>query len=69
MRKGCPGPGRGSRGPGRRADYFVNYRWKVGKTVHKVALNLKNITDKQFYTNTGRLNYGFESRLSYNLNF
>jgi len=51
------------------ADYFVNYRWKVGKTVHKVALNLKNITDKQYYTNTGRLNYGFESRLSYNLNF
>lgn len=51
------------------ADYFINYRWKRGKATHKVALNLSNITDKKYYTNTGRLNYGFESRLTYTLNF
>jgi outer membrane receptor protein involved in Fe transport len=51
------------------ADWFINYRWKVGKTVNKVALNLSNITDKQYYTNTGRLNYGFEGRLTYTFSF
>lgn len=51
------------------ADYFINYRWKWGKTTNKIALNLSNITDKKYYTNTGRLNFGFESRFTYSLNF
>lgn len=51
------------------ADYFINYRWKWGKATHKLALNLSNLTDEQYYTNTGRLNFGFESRFTYNLNF
>jgi outer membrane receptor for ferric coprogen and ferric-rhodotorulic acid len=51
------------------ADAFVNYKFKWGKTTHKIALNLSNITNKKYYTNTGRLNYGFEGRLSYNFNY
>lgn len=51
------------------ADCFINYKWKWGKTSHKLALNLSNITDEKYYTNTGRLNYGFESRFTYNFNF
>lgn len=51
------------------ADYFVNYKWKSGKATHKLAVNLSNITDKQYYSGTGRLNYGFESRFTYTFNY
>jgi outer membrane receptor for ferric coprogen and ferric-rhodotorulic acid len=51
------------------ADTFVNYKFKWGKTTHKIAINLSNITGKKYHTNTGRLNYGFEGRLSYTFNY
>ncbi|HWL16650.1 MAG TPA: TonB-dependent receptor [Opitutus sp.] len=51
------------------ADCFINYKWKWGRTVNKMSINLRNITNEKYYTNTGRLNYGFESRFTYSLNF
>jgi len=51
------------------ADYFISYKWKSGRATHKLALNFSNITNEQYYTNVGRLNYGFKNRLTYSLNF
>lgn len=48
---------------------YIRYRFKTGKTNHSVALNFKNLLDKEYYASNGRAYYGRTIRCAYSITF
>lgn len=48
---------------------YVSYQFRIRKTSHRIALNIRNLLDKDYYNTAGRPYHGIAPRITYTLNF